>query len=269
MGDRLVLVMRTYFEKPRTALGWKGLLADPHLDGSCDVTAGLALARRLLVAINDMGVPCAAELLSPAVAPYLAGLISWGCIGARTAEGAAHRQLASGLTMPVGFKNGTDGRVETAVNAVLAARQGHTALEVGQRGRVAALTTPGNRDAHVVLRGGGGATNFGREHVERAWSLLGRPNGRPVLIDCSHDNSGKDPARQGPVCRAVLEQIVAGQKGILGVALESNLRPGKQAPGPLSTLTYGVSVTDPCIGWEETRRLLGEMAEAVARLASR
>jgi len=255
-----VLVMRTCFEKPRSNGGWKGLVSDPRLDGSCDIEAGLTRARGLLLDINDLGVPCATEFLDPLVAPYLADLVSWGWIGARTSESQVHRALASGLPMPVGFKNGTDGRIETAANAVLVARQPHTLLGISPGGRIATVLTPGNLDTHVVLRGGCGGPNFGPEHVERVRSLVAGTAGRPVLIDCSHDNSGKDPAKQGAVFRTVLSHFLGGQRGIMGLALESNLLPGKQAAGPLSSLRRGVSVTDACIGWEETTQLIQEAA---------
>jgi 3-deoxy-7-phosphoheptulonate synthase len=266
LRDDLVVVMRAYFEKPRTATGWKGLVNDPHLDGSGDVAAGLETARWLLARINERGLPCATEFLDPGVAPYLADLVSWGCVGARTAESQVHRQLASGLPLPVGFKNATDGRVEVARNAVLAARQPQSFVGVGADGRVAAVSTPGNPDAHVVLRGGGGRPNGSPADVERAAALLGGgAPARPVLVDAAHDNCGRDHTRQADACRSALAGLGRGAgRALLGVALESNLRPGNQplTGGPLQ---YGVSVTDPCIGWEETRDLLEEVAGLVSR----
>jgi len=261
--DALVVVMRTYFEKPRTTVGWKGLLNDPHLDGRCDVALGIRRAREILLAINELGVPCASEALDPVTPAYLADLLAWASIGARTAESQTHRQMASGLSMPVGFKNATDGSIAAACNAMLAAGEPHRFLGVSADGRAAVVRTLGNPDRHVILRGGSGGPNHGPEHVAEA---LRRSGGqgipRPVLVDCSHANSGKDPARQPAVCREVLAQRAAGEGGILGVMLESNLEAGAQAWRPDGELAYGVSITDPCLGWAETEALLDEIAEA-------
>jgi len=261
--DALVLVMRTYFEKPRTTVGWKGLLNDPHLDGSCDVAAGIEAARRILRAVNELGVPCASEALDPVTPEYLADLLAWGSIGARTAESQTHRQMASGLSMPVGFKNATDGSVEAAANAMLAAAAPHAFLGVHADGRAAVVRTRGNPDRHLVLRGGSAGPNHGAAHVARAAALVaGQGMARPVMVDCSHDNSGKDPARQPAVCRDVLAQVRDGQGAVLGVMVEGNLAPGRQTWRPGAALAHGVSITDPCLGWKDTEPLLEEIADA-------
>jgi len=260
--EELVLVMRTYFEKPRTTLGWKGLVNDPHLDGSCDVPAGLVLARRILLAVNEMGVPCASEVLDPITPQYLGDLLAWAGIGARTAESQTHREIASGLSMPVGFKNGTDGGLDVARNAMLAAGRPHTFLGVTEDGAAAVVRTTGNPDRHLVLRGGSRGPNHDPESVAGA-AAAAEDVSRPVLVDCAHGNSGKDPRRQAQVFRSVLDQVRAGQRSLLGLAVESHLHGGRQDPGPRAGLRYGVSVTDPCLGWEETEDLLHEAAEAV------
>jgi 3-deoxy-7-phosphoheptulonate synthase len=262
--DALVVVMRTYFEKPRTTVGWKGLLNDPHLDGSCDIEAGLQLARRLLLEINGRGLPCASELLDPVTPQYIGDLVAWAAIGARTTESQTHREMASGLSMPIGFKNGTDGSLESAVNAMISAASPHSFLGMTAEGMTAVIKTKGNPDRHLVLRGGGGRPNHGAADVERAARLTtaeGAPRG--VMIDCSHDNSGKDHRRQGAVCRDVLGQVRAGQRSILGLMLESNLAEGRQDWKPGAALRRGVSITDACIGWEETAALLAEIADTV------
>jgi len=264
----LLVVMRTYFEKPRTTVGWKGLLSDPALDGSCDVRGGLAQARALLLAINELGVPCGAEVLDPLAPHYLGDLLCWAAIGARTIESQTHRQLASGLPMPVGFKNGTDGRVDVAVHAMLAAGQPHSFLGIAPEGTPAVLETRGNPDRHLVLRGGGGRTNYGPRAVGEALRLLGAGRTpRCIAVDCSHGNSGKDPGRQEAVLREVVRQLRAGQSAILGVLLESNLEAGRQRREDGKPLRYGVSITDGCIGWKDTERLLIATAELVRRSA--
>lgn len=262
--EHLVIVMRTYFEKPRTTVGWKGLINDPHLDGSCDIATGLQLARSILLQINELGLACATEMLDPVTPQYTADLVSWAAIGARTIESQTHREMASGLSMPVGFKNGTDGRLEIALNAILSASHPHSFLGIGQDGMTALVKTTGNPDRHIVLRGGGGKTNYGPEDVARA-ALLMKDQGIPrsVMVDCSHDNSHKNYRNQGSVCRAVLQQYQAGQRALMGLMLESNLYPGKQTWQEGAPLQYGVSITDGCIGWEETEDLLWEMAATV------
>jgi 3-deoxy-7-phosphoheptulonate synthase len=265
LAGELVLVMRTYFEKPRTTVGWKGLVNDPHLDGSCDVVAGLEIARRLLLQINELGVPCASEVLDPFTPQFTADLLAWASIGARTSESQTHRELASGLSAPVGFKNATSGDLESARNAMVSAAHPHSFLGIDAEGRSAVVSTTGNPDRHLVLRGGGGRPNHGREDVARALALV-RELGlaRPVMVDCSHDNSAKDHTRQGAACREVMAQIRDGETGILGLLLESHLEAGRQSWSPRAALRRGVSITDACIGWDETEVLLREAAAANA-----
>jgi 3-deoxy-7-phosphoheptulonate synthase len=264
LSGELVLVMRTYFEKPRTTVGWKGLINDPHLDGSCDVVAGLEIARGLLLRINELGVPCASEVLDPFTPQYTADLLAWAAIGARTSESQTHRELASGLSTPIGFKNATSGDLESARNAMVSAAHPHSFLGIDADGRSAVVSTTGNPDRHLVLRGGGGRANHGPEDVARALALVaGLGVARPVLVDCSHDNSAKDHTRQGATCREVLAQVRAGQAGILGVLLESHLEPGRQGWSPGARLRRGISITDACIGWDETAGLLREAAAAL------
>jgi 3-deoxy-7-phosphoheptulonate synthase len=268
-GDALVVVMRTYFEKPRTTVGWKGLLNDPHLDGSCDVVLGIERARETLLAVNALGVPCASEALDLVTPDYLADLLAWTSIGARTAESQTHRQMASGLSMPVGFKNATDGSIAAAGNAMLAAGEPHSFLGVSPDGRASVVKTLGNPDRHVILRGGTRGSNHDAEHVDEALARVADQGfARPVMVDCSHGNSGKDPARQPAVCREVLAQVAAGQGGIMGLLLESNLEAGAQTWKPDGELAYGVSITDACMGWSETEALLDEIAEAVRAAGS-
>jgi len=264
LANELLVVMRTYFEKPRTTVGWKGLINDPHLDGTRDVSAGLELARGLLLDVNQRGVPCASELLDPFTPQYVADLLSWASIGARTVESQTHRELASGLSMPVGFKNGTDGDLSVAHHAMIAARHPHSFLGITADGVSAVVSTRGNPDRHLVLRGGSSGPNYDEASVERALRLVAEEGlARPVMIDCSHGNSGKDPARQAQVCRVVLEQLRCGRRGILGLMLESHLEAGSQPWQPGAPLRRGVSITDACIGWAETEDLLNEIAEAV------
>jgi len=264
--DALVVVMRTYFEKPRTTVGWKGLINDPRLDGSCDIPAGLELARELLLRINDMGVPCGTEMLDPITPQYVADLVSWAAIGARTTESQTHREMASGLSMPIGFKNGTDGSLDIALNAMISARHPHRFLGINPEGVTCMISTRGNADRHIVLRGGAGRPNYDVSDVERAVKLVaGEALARPVMVDCSHDNSAKDYTRQPQVCRAVLEQFEAGQQAIMGLLIESNLHPGKQTWKEHAALAYGVSITDACIGWEDTADLLHAAAATVRR----
>ena len=262
--DRLVIVMRTYFEKPRTTVGWKGLINDPHLDGSCDIPTGLQMARQILLHINQLGVPCAVEVLDPVTPQYVADLISWAAIGARTTESQTHRELASGLSMPIGFKNGTDGKVQSAINAMISARHPHSFLGINADGLTCMVKTGGNPDRHIVLRGGGGKPNCGPEDIARAVEFVaGEEIARAVMVDCSHDNSGKDHTKQGQVCRDALAVFRDGQRALMGLLIESNLKPGKQAWKEGVQLEYGMSITDACIGWEETEQLLYEIAEAV------
>lgn len=264
--DHLLVIMRTYFEKPRTTVGWKGLINDPHLDGSCDIASGFELARTILLNINNMGVPCGTELLDPVTPQYISDLLSWSAIGARTTESQTHREMASGLSMPIGFKNGTDGSLQVALNAMVTASKPHSFVGINMDGVTSIIKTNGNPDRHIVLRGGGGKTNYGREHIRQALDgLTNEEITRPIMIDCSHGNSDKDHTRQIPVAHSVLKQHCEGQNGILGLLLESNLKPGKQSWGQGKTLDYGVSITDACIGWEDTETLLHELAERLAK----
>jgi 3-deoxy-7-phosphoheptulonate synthase len=264
LQGELAVVMRAYFEKPRTTVGWTGLISDPYLDGSCDVEAGLERARALLLEINELGMPCGSEVLDPFTPQYVGDLLAWGAIGARTAESQPHRQLASGLSMPIGFKNGTDGRLDVAHNAMIAARHPHSFLGITADGRSAVVRTSGNPDRHLVLRGGGRRPNFSPEDVARAAALVADADARrPIMVDCSHGNSNKDHTRQAAVARAVARQFREGQRALMGLLIESNLEPGNQRWERGAALRYGVSITDACIGWDETEALLHEIAEAV------
>lgn len=261
---RLLIVMRTYFEKPRTTVGWKGLINDPHLDGTCDIATGVELAREILLKINQSGLPCGTELLDPISPQYIADLISWAAIGARTTESQTHREMASGLSMPVGFKNGTEGSLQVAVNAMISAGTPHHFVGINADGQTAIIRTMGNPDRHIVLRGGGGKTNYEAEQVAQAeTAVAGEGIARSIMIDCSHDNSNKDHTRQSLVAHEVLRQFRDGHQTIMGFMLESNLNPGKQAWQEGVALQHGVSITDACLGWNETEHLLYEMAAAV------
>ena len=266
VSDRVMIVMRVYFEKPRTTVGWKGLIMDPHLDGSHDITAGLRLARTFLRNILDLGLPTATELLDPITPQYIADLICWSAIGARTAESQTHRQMASGLSMPLGFKNGTDGSITTAINAIKAAAQPQTFLGIDLDGRASAIVTRGNPNCHVVLRGGTNGPNYSPAHVAQTEQLLGKAGLlKSILVDCSHDNSAKQPERQPEVMRALLEQISAGNTSIMGAMIESNIGAGNQPfPQPKDKLRYGVSITDACIDWATTEKLVREIHAALA-----
>lgn len=256
--DRMELVMRVYFEKPRTSVGWKGLINDPHLDGSHDIEAGLRLARRLLLEIISMGLPTATEFLDPITPQYIADLICWGAVGARTIESQTHREMASGLSMPVGFKNSTDGSLDAAINAMVASRQPHSFLGIDQDGLTSIIRTTGNTDTHIVLRGGQTRPNYDSASIAEAEARMRAAGLKPVLmVDCSHANSGKQPARQEIVWKSVLEQRLAGTRSLIGLMVESYLKEGNQPfPRPKDQLEYGLSITDPCIGWETTERLL-------------
>ena len=265
-GDRMLIVMRVYFEKPRTTVGWKGMIYDPYLDDSFDIGEGLRRARRLLLKIGEMGIYTATEFLDPIVPQYLAGLISWAAIGARTTESQTHRQMASGLSMPVGFKNGTDGDAQIAVDAMISAQSPHAFLGIDHFGQTCVVHTNGNPYGHLVLRGGRSGPNFGADAIEAAQSQLNKA-GVPsqLLVDCSHGNSNKDHTLQNIALHSIIEQRVAGNADIIGCMLESNLNPGSQSiNGGLEELEYGVSVTDACIGWEETEELLREAYDKLA-----
>ena len=265
------IIMRVYFEKPRTTLGWKGLINDPHLDDSCDVEAGLTLARRLLREIVDLGLPTATEFLDSIVPQYIADLVSWAAIGARTTESQSHREMASGLSMPVGFKNGTDGDCQTAIDAMRAARHPHSFLGIDQQGLTSVIKTTGNATGHLVLRGGRLRTNYDPPSIAEAARGLANVDLPPVMmVDCSHANSGKHHARQELVWQSLLEQrrdaAAAGQDSpIIGAMLESYLEGGKQPiPARHEEIRYGVSITDACLGWKETEALLRAAADEAA-----
>ena len=260
----LLVVMRVYFEKPRTTVGWKGLINDPHLDDSFEINEGLALARGILLEINRLGVPCGTEYLDVISPQYYADLISWGAIGARTTESQGHRELASGLSCPVGFKNGTDGNVKIAADAVRAASQPHHFLSVTKEGKSAISSTSGNEDCHIILRGGNGKPNYDSDSVENAVQELAK-SGLPgkLMIDCSHANSEKDYRNQPKVCADIAKQIEGGDTRIIGVMIESNLVEGRQDIEPGRELIYGQSITDSCVGWEATTEMLAELAAAV------
>lgn len=265
LAHDLVIVMRVYFEKPRTTVGWKGLINDPHLDESFDINEGLRLARKLLLDINELGLPCGTEFLDLISPQYIADLIAWGAIGARTTESQSHRQLASGLSCPVGFKNGTDGNLKIAVDAIKAAAARHHFISITKSGHVAVFKTAGNEDCHVILRGGK-STNYDAASVNAACAELAAAGLRQqVMIDFSHANSQKQYQRQIEVCHDVAGQIAAGDTRIIGVMMESHLNPGRQDLCPGTPLAYGVSITDACLGWGETEPLLEELAEAVRR----
>ncbi len=261
----LEVLMRVYFEKPRTTVGWKGLINDPYLNGSFRINEGLRIARDLLVRINQLGVPAGCEFLDVISPQYVGDLVSWGAIGARTTESQVHRELASGLSAAVGFKNGTDGDVRIAVDAILAARQKHHFLSVHKSGQVAIVETRGNDDCHVILRGGA-KPNFDAASVDEACRMLGSAGlVQRLMIDCSHANSRKDYRRQREVCADVCEQIAGGEERIVGLMIESNLVEGRQDLVPGKPLAFGQSITDACLGWDDSAKLLAALAETVAR----
>ncbi len=266
VADRIMIVMRVYFEKPRTTVGWKGLVMDPHLDGSHDIAAGLRLGRTFLRDVIDLGLPTATEFLDPITPQYVADLVCWGAIGARTTESQTHRQMASGLSMPLGFKNGTDGSITTAINAIKAAGQPQTFLGINLEGASSAIVTRGNPNCHVVLRGGGGGPNYSPAHITQTEDLLAKASlPKSILVDCSHDNSAKKPELQPDVMRQLLAQITAGNRSIMGAMVESNLNAGSQPfPQPKANLRYGVSITDACIDWQSTEVMVREIHAALA-----
>jgi 3-deoxy-7-phosphoheptulonate synthase len=260
----LCIVMRVYFEKPRTTIGWKGLINDPHLDGTFKINDGLRLARHLLIDLAEMGVPTGTEFLDMISPQYIAGLVSWGAIGARTSESQVHRQLVSGVSCPVGFKNATSGDVQVAIDAVLSAAYSHTFLGHTHHGQSAIFVTTGNPDCHIILRGGRNSVNYTADCVAATAELMKQAGIAPrIMIDCSHANSGKDYRRQAIVCRDVAAQIASGDRRIIGTMIESNLVAGAQKLVCGQPLVYGQSITDGCIDWTETRGLLKALAEAV------
>jgi len=260
----LCIIMRVYFEKPRTTVGWKGLINDPHLDGSFDINRGLRFARELLLTLNEKGIPAGTEFLDAISPQYVADLISWGAIGARTTESQVHRELASGLSMPVGFKNGTGGSVQIALDAIGASSKPHNFLSVTKQGVSAIVTTTGNKACHLILRGGANGPNYAREEVEKVTTRL-KETGLPeqVMIDCSHGNSNKDYRNQPVVAASLCEQMAAGAKDIAAVMVESNLIEGNQKIS--ENMTYGQSVTDACINWQTTEEVLEQFAAAVRK----
>jgi 3-deoxy-7-phosphoheptulonate synthase len=261
----LEILMRVYFEKPRTTVGWKGLINDPYLDGTFRINEGLRIARDLLVRINQAGVPAGSEFLDTISPQYIGDLISWGAIGARTTESQVHRELASGLSAPIGFKNGTDGNVKIAIDAIQAARQRHHFLSVHKNGQVAIVETRGNEDCHIILRGGR-HPNYDAASVESASKSLATAKlPQRLMIDCSHANSQKDYRRQADVAHDIAGQIAAGERRIVGVMIESHLKSGRQELEPGRDLVYGQSLTDPCLGWDESVPLLEALSRAVQR----
>lgn len=288
LQDRLCIVMRVYFEKPRTTLGWKGLINDPHLDGSFDMDEGIRMARKVLMQVNEIGLAAGTEFLEPITPQYIADLVSWAAIGARTTESQTHRQMASGLSMPVGYKNGTDGNLQVAIDAMLSAQSGHHFLGIDDTGTTCVVHTKGNPWGHAILRGGGGTPNYSAENVADAARRLGIAGLNPgLMIDCSHANSEKQHARQEVVFNSLIDQRVARAKGaaaagagqtrpfITGTMIESNLEEGNQKlpskvePGDdvRSQLKRGVSITDACIGWEKTEQMLRDGYERLGNLA--
>lgn len=260
----LEIMMRVYFEKPRTTVGWKGFINDPHLDESCDINHGLREARRLLVQIAQLDVPAGTEFLDTITPQYIADVVAWGAIGARTTESQVHRQLSSGLSMPVGFKNGTDGNIQIALDAIAAAAGSHVFLSVTKHGTAAIVQTRGNDACHLILRGGKAAPNYDAASVDNA---IGQLNARGLpphlMVDCSHGNSLKDFNRQPLVASDLAKQIAGGSRGVAGVMIESHLVAGRQDVKPGQPITYGQSITDACVSWETTEAMLDELAEAV------
>jgi len=266
LEDRFFIVMRVYFEKPRTTIGWKGLIYDPHLDGSDDIQSGLKIARSILLDITGLGLPAATEFLDPVVPQYIADLVSWAAIGARTTESQTHRQMASGLSMPVGFKNGTDGSLQVAMDAMKSAMTPHSFLGIDQDGFTCVVRTNGNPDGHVVLRGGRLSSNYDAESIATATASL-KKAGLPVglMVDCSHANSNKQHARQEEVWHSLMDQRLSGSPSLIGVMIESHLFEGTQPMAPrLDQLRYGVSITDACLGWETTERMLRRGRELIS-----
>ncbi len=268
VDDQLLLIMRVYFEKPRTTIGWKGLINDPDMNGTHLISKGLGIARGLLSRMTSFGVPVANEMLDPIAPEYVADLISWGAIGARTTESQTHREMSSGLSFPVGFKNGTDGNLQIAIDAMKAAQHPHSFLGINREGRTSIIQTSGNPDVHIVLRGGSKKVNYHREDILHTEEQLTK-NGllSTIMVDCSHGNSSKDYQKQPEVLDCVVDQILAGNSSISGVMIESNLKAGSQKiPADITQLKYGVSITDSCIDWAKTEEIL---LNAHARLKQR
>ncbi len=263
LSDKLYLIMRVYFEKPRTTVGWKGLINDPHLDGSYDIEGGLRKARQLLLEITRLGLPAATEFLDPIVPQYISDLISWAAIGARTTESQTHREMASGLSMPVGFKNATDGSLQVALDAMQAAQAPHSFLGIDQDGFTTIVRTKGNRFGHVVLRGGRARTNYDSASINQAIAALQRAGQNPsLMVDCSHANSNKRHTEQEAVAQSVVAERAAGNRALIGLMIESYLQEGNQSlPANLADVKYGVSITDACVSWQTTVRILRDAYE--------
>jgi len=266
--DRIYIVMRVYFEKPRTTIGWKGLINDPYLDGSNNISEGIQKARKILLNINRMGLPVGTEMLDPIVPQYIADLISWSAIGARTTESQTHREMASGLSMPVGFKNSTEGNLQIAVDALQSCKHPHSFLGINTDGQISVVQTKGNPNGHVILRGGRGSTNYDQQSVEEAVAILKNDGLEPlIMVDCSHANSEKVPEKQAVVWKSIVEQRVEGNANLIGLMLESNLVAGNQklSSNP-DDLQYGVSITDACIAWDKTEELFSYAYEQLANV---
>jgi len=269
VSDHLYLVMRAYFEKPRSTVGWKGLINDPHLDDSFCVGEGLEIARRLLLDISALGLPIATEALDPITPQYIQDLISWSAIGARTTESQTHREMASGLSCAVGFKNGTDGSLDVAINALQSATSPHRFLGISPSGQVSVVYTQGNPHAHVVLRGGSNGPNYDASSIAATEAALEKLSLTPsIMVDCSHANSNKDHTQQVNVLHSVQQQLLAGNRSITGVMIESHLQPGNQKMAAASELQYGVSITDACVGWDDTAAMLNELNASLSQKAA-
>tara|TARA_B100000123_G_scaffold267705_1_gene241430 strand:+ start:1134 stop:2192 length:1059 start_codon:yes stop_codon:yes gene_type:complete len=266
LSSNCLVVMRVYFEKPRTVIGWKGLINDPDLDGSFKINKGIRIARKLLIDLAEMEIPCGHEFLDLVSPQYVSDLISWGAIGARTTESQSHRELASGLSCPVGFKNGTDGSLQIAIDAMNAARHSHSFLSVTKEGKSAIFNTAGNDDCHIIHRGGNNKSNFGSEDVKNSTRILEQNGMIPnIMIDASHANSNKDFTMQSKVVDDVKNQLLAGEKNIIGIMLESNLVEGNQKINSRDKLKYGQSITDSCIGWEETENIILDLDDTLKK----
>ena len=266
LSSNCLVVMRVYFEKPRTVIGWKGLINDPDLDGSFKINKGIRIARKLLIDLAEMEIPCGHEFLDLVSPQYVSDLISWGAIGARTTESQSHRELASGLSCPVGFKNGTDGSLQIAIDAMNAARHSHSFLSVTKEGKSAIFNTAGNDDCHIIHRGGNNKSNYGSDDVKNSVKILEQNGMRPnIMIDASHANSNKDFKMQSKVVDDVKNQLLSGEKNIIGIMLESNLVEGNQKINSRDKLRYGQSITDSCIGWEETENIILDLDDTLKK----
>ena len=266
LSANCLVVMRVYFEKPRTVIGWKGLINDPDLDGSFKINKGIRIARKLLIDLAEMEIPCGHEFLDLVSPQYVSDLISWGAIGARTTESQSHRELASGLSCPVGFKNGTDGSLQIAIDAMNAARHSHSFLSVTKEGKSAIFNTAGNDDCHIIHRGGNNKSNYGSDDVKNSVRILEQNGMRPnIMIDASHANSNKDFKMQSKVVDDVKNQLLSGEKNIIGIMLESNLVEGNQKINSRDKLRYGQSITDSCIGWEETENIILDLDDTLKK----